>query len=87
MPTPIPNVFSPNGDGKNDFLIVPGIENYPGSKVSIYNRWGNEVYHSDSYDNDWAGRGLSEGTYFYMLNRVDKAGKVKVFKGWIYLKH
>jgi gliding motility-associated-like protein/uncharacterized repeat protein (TIGR01451 family) len=82
-----PNVVTPNGDGKNDFLIVPGIENYPGSKVSIYNRWGNEVYHSENYDNDWAGRGLSEGTYFYMLNRIDKAGKVKVFKGWIYLKH
>jgi gliding motility-associated-like protein/uncharacterized repeat protein (TIGR01451 family) len=82
-----PNVVTPNGDGTNDVLIVPGIENYPGSKISIYNRWGNEVYHSANYENDWAGQGLSEGTYFYRFNRVDKSGKVKIFKGWIYLKH
>jgi gliding motility-associated-like protein/uncharacterized repeat protein (TIGR01451 family) len=82
-----PNIVTPNGDGKNDVLIIPGIENYPGSKLSIYNRWGNEVYHSDKYNNDWAGRGLSDGTYYYMFNRKDKAGTVKVFKGWIYLKH
>jgi gliding motility-associated-like protein/uncharacterized repeat protein (TIGR01451 family) len=82
-----PNVVTPNGDGKNDVFIIPGIENYPGSKLSIYNRWGNEVYHSENYGNNWTGQGLSEGTYFYMLNRIDKAKNVKIFKGWIYLKH
>ncbi|MES2808611.1 MAG: gliding motility-associated C-terminal domain-containing protein [Bacteroidota bacterium] len=82
-----PNVVTPNGDGINDEFIIPGINNYPGSKLSIYNRWGNEVYHSDQYANNWAGAGLSDGTYYYMFTRKDKAGTIKVFKGWIYLKH
>ncbi|MFD2146637.1 gliding motility-associated C-terminal domain-containing protein [Mucilaginibacter antarcticus] len=82
-----PNVVTPNGDGINDVLTIPGIENYPGSKISIYNRWGNEVYYSDKYANNWAGAGLSDGTYYYMFSRKDKAANVKVFKGWIYLRH
>ncbi|MCC8425839.1 gliding motility-associated C-terminal domain-containing protein [Mucilaginibacter sp. UR6-11] len=81
------NVVTPNGDGNNDALVIPGIELYPGSKLSIYNRWGNEVFHSDNYANNWAGQGLAEGTYFYMYNRKEKTGEIKVFKGWIYLKH
>jgi gliding motility-associated-like protein/uncharacterized repeat protein (TIGR01451 family) len=82
-----PNVVTPNGDGINDSFIIPGIDNYPGSKLSIYNRWGNEVFNSDKYTNNWTGVGLSEGTYYYMFTRKDKANNTKVFKGWIYLKH
>ena len=83
----VPNIITPNGDGKNDALVIPGIELFPGSTLSIYNRWGNEVYHSDNYKNDWVGQGLSEGTYYYLLRRKEKTGVVKTFKGWIYLKH
>jgi gliding motility-associated-like protein/uncharacterized repeat protein (TIGR01451 family) len=82
-----PNVLTPNGDGQNDVLVIPGIEFFPGSKLAIYNRWGNEVYHSENYKNDWAGPGLAEGTYYYLLKRKEVSGEVKVFKGWIYLKH
>ncbi len=82
-----PNIITPNGDGKNDVLIIKGIELYPGSKLSIYNRWGNEVYHSDNYGNNWAGEGLADGTYYYLLNRKEVNGVIRVFKGWIYLKH
>ncbi|MES2378172.1 MAG: gliding motility-associated C-terminal domain-containing protein [Bacteroidota bacterium] len=82
-----PNVLTPNGDGQNDVLVIPGIEFFAGSKLSIYNRWGNEVYHSENYKNDWAGPGLAEGTYYYLLKRKETTGEIKVFKGWIYLKH
>ncbi|WP_429377316.1 gliding motility-associated C-terminal domain-containing protein [Mucilaginibacter sp. UYCu711] len=82
-----PNVLTPNGDGQNDVLIIPGIEYFPGSKIAVYNRWGNEVYHSDNYKNDWAGLGLAEGTYYYLIKRKETTGEIKVFKGWIYLKH
>jgi len=81
------NVITPNGDGKNDTYTIPDLSFYPGSKLSIYNRWGNEVYHSDNYDNSWAGQGLSDGTYYYLFDRKDPSGKIKRFKGWIYLKH
>jgi gliding motility-associated-like protein len=81
------NVLTPNGDGNNDQLVIPDINLFPGSRLAIYNRWGNEVYHSDNYANDWEGKGLADGTYYYVLNRREANGSIKVFKGWIYLKH
>jgi gliding motility-associated-like protein len=45
----IPDAFSPNGDGKNDFFVMPGIENYTSAVIDIYNRYGNLVFHSDHY--------------------------------------
>lgn len=81
------NVVTPNGDGNNDVLTIPDIDKFPGSHLSIYNRWGNEVYHSDNYTNDWAGKGLADGTYYFVLNRREANGTFKVFKDWIYLKH
>ena len=38
-----------------------------GRSASIMNRWGRIVYHSEDYQNDWDGGGLSDGTYFYIL--------------------
>ena len=80
------NIFAPNGDGKNETLIVPGLENYPGSQQLIYNRWGNEVYKSNNYKNDWDGSRLNEGTYYYVLNRRESTGKITLLKGWVFLK-
>jgi len=82
----IPNIITPNGDGKNDAFEVPGLLFYPSSELLIFNRWGNEVYRSESYANSWNGSGLAGGTYYYILNRKDKKGKITTFKGWIYLK-
>ncbi|WP_448699096.1 gliding motility-associated C-terminal domain-containing protein [Mucilaginibacter sp. AW1-3] len=83
----IPNIFTPNGDGKNDQLVIGGLQFYPGSQLLIFNRWGNEVYSSDNYPNNWDGSGLTEGTYYYVLNRKEPTtGTITTFKGWIYLK-
>ncbi|MFY0254175.1 gliding motility-associated C-terminal domain-containing protein [Chitinophaga sp. 30R24] len=80
----IPNVITPNGDGKNDYFVVPGIDRYPGTELLIYNRWGNEVYQSKNYDNRWNGHGLSEGTYYYIMKLHTAQGERK-YKGWIEL--
>lgn len=61
------NVFTPNGDGINDFLRFDLIEVYPGSKLIIYNRWGKSLYEDDNYSNDWDGENFKEGTYFYVI--------------------
>jgi gliding motility-associated-like protein len=82
----IPNIFTPNNDGKNDVFVIAGLGSYPGSQLFIYNRWGNEVYRSDNYLNNWDGSGLAEGTYYYLLNRKDHDGTITVFKGWVFLK-
>jgi len=63
---------SPNGDGINDVFFIAGIEDFPESELVIFNRWGNQVFESENYQNDWAGtwdgnKDLPDGTYFYFL--------------------
>ncbi|WP_074238394.1 Calx-beta domain-containing protein [Chitinophaga niabensis] len=77
-----PNVFTPNGDGKNEKFVIGGIEKYPGAKLQVFNRWGSQVYRSNDYRNDWNGSGLNEGTYFYILE-VNKPAGMKSYKGWV----
>jgi gliding motility-associated-like protein/uncharacterized repeat protein (TIGR01451 family) len=80
----ISNALTPNGDGKNDTFVIDGIENYPGSTLVIYNRWGNEVYYSNNYSNNWSGENLSGGTYYYLLT-LKTPQQTKVYKGWVEL--
>jgi gliding motility-associated-like protein len=82
----IPNIFTPNGDGKNDKFVIGGLQFYPGSQLLIFNRWGNEVYRADNYLNNWDGSGLTEGTYYYILNRKESSGATTSYSGWVYLK-
>ncbi len=63
----IPNVFTPNGDGKNDTFFIVGLESFDSVNIEIYNRWGGQVYKMNGYKNDWTGDGLNEGTYFYKV--------------------
>jgi gliding motility-associated-like protein len=76
----LPNVFTPNGDGINDFFEIKKIELFPESSLSIFNRYGKKVYESLSYNNEWNGGNLSAGTYFYML-KVRR--NHQVFKGYV----
>jgi gliding motility-associated-like protein len=67
-----PTVITPNGDGQNDFLEFPGIDQIQNNEIIIYNRWGTEVYRSPDYQNDWDGRDsrgreLIPDTYYYIL--------------------
>ncbi len=81
----ISNGITPNNDGKNDFFYIENIEYYPENKVSIYNRWGKELFNSKGYDNKevvWPRKGetLPSGTYFYVLELGDGTG---ISKGWL----
>lgn len=78
-----PNVFSPNSDGNNDVWVVRNLSNYADNEVTIINRWGNQVYHSKSYKNNWTGDNLSEGTYFYVVRVKLCDGQDKMFKGYV----
>jgi gliding motility-associated-like protein len=73
--TEIPNIFSPNSDGMNDFFRIPGIEGFPNSRLEIYNRWGSVVFQDQDYKGGWDGRingnPVSDGSYFYVLYRSD----------------
>ncbi len=59
------NIFTPNGDSKNDFFYI---KNLPAnSSLQIFNRWGSRVYESNNYNNKWDGGGVPDGTYYYIL--------------------
>ena len=74
----IPNIFTPNGDGYNDYFEIGyGEQGRPindlneyflSHKLVVFNRWGKIVYESDDYKNDWDGGKLPDGTYFYVLD-------------------
>ena len=93
----IPNVITANGDDLNDFLFVDGLtyEYYSYANMSIYNRWGDEVYRSGHYGLDnkwWDGQSshqnddLEEGVYFYLLEVGNKVTEeVDVYKGSVHL--
>jgi len=81
----IPNVFTPNGDNKNETFRIPGLEKYTENEITIINRWGNTVYAKKGYKGDWTGDGLSEGTYFYLLKVKAGSNKWEVYKGYITL--
>ncbi|MFD3002886.1 ice-binding family protein [Pontibacter toksunensis] len=78
-----PNVFSPNNDGNNDLWVIQNLQNYSQHELIILNRWGNEVYKSKSYKNNWDGDNLSEGTYFYVVRLKMCNGSDKTFKGFV----
>jgi gliding motility-associated-like protein len=63
----VPNSFTPNGDGFNDFFVIQGLEAFPNTKLTIFNRWGSEVYSVSSYTNNWDASDAPDGTYFYIL--------------------
>ena len=63
----IPNVFSPNNDGKNDALVFEGVQYYPNTSLSVFNRWGQEIFTSTNYKNTWKAKDVPDGTYFYIL--------------------
>lgn len=64
----VPNVFSPNGDGKNDFFVIPFLDGYPENQVAVYSRWGKLVFESTNYKSDWNGDNVPSGTYFYVVS-------------------
>lgn len=83
----IMQIFTPNGDGKNDLFVIPelGESRYADNEILIFNRSGNEVFYAKPYNNDWSGGDLQNDTYFYRL-QINIAGSKVERKGFIQLK-
>jgi gliding motility-associated-like protein len=67
----IPNVFTPNNDGKNDCFHIINIEKLKNNQLIIFNRWGNLIYEKSNYQNDWDGKNCPAGVYYYILKLPD----------------
>jgi gliding motility-associated-like protein len=80
---PINDGFSPNGDGINDrwVLRLNLPENYPNNRVTVWNRWGTEVFRKQPYDNNWDGADLPAGVYYFTLEYGD--GQTPTYKGTV----
>ncbi|MDA9774590.1 gliding motility-associated C-terminal domain-containing protein, partial [Saprospiraceae bacterium] len=83
----IPNSFTPNNDAINDFFQIFINENWlsPEVKVSIYNRWGEEIFYSEEPDFTWDGsfrnKSLNSGVYAYYIEiEVEVDGEQKLIR-------
>ncbi len=67
----IPNGFTPNGDGYNDTWEIPYLNQYPDSKVKVFNRWGQELFSGIGNSNPWNGtfngKDLPTADYYYII--------------------
>jgi len=76
----IPNSFSPNADGQNDFFSIFG-PNIASSQYSIYDRWGNRVFRSSATDAQWdgncQGRRVESGVYLVRYELSFEDGKTE----------
>lgn len=90
----IPQVFTPNNDGVNDYFNIECLEDFQSNKLLIYNRYGTLLFETENYTNDWAGKPnkgfihdknkpLPVGTYYYILTLENE----KPIIGWVYLNY
>lgn len=79
------NIITPNEDGYNDVLFFPCLQNNSenSSQLEIYNQWGDLVFKSTPYQNDWAGtfknQKLPSGTYYFIFKFNDDASPIQDF--------
>ena len=88
----IPDAFTPNGDGVNDYFIPLGTENNLKTyRIFIYSRWGNKVFESNDYSKPWNGRYYNKGAdlpdavYSYIIYITDNYEVKRKYVGSILL--
>lgn len=85
----IPNVFTPNNDGVNDYFIPNNI-NSGCYTITILNRWGNVIYQGAKTHSFWDGASqngerVSEGVYFYIIEVEENLGVKRKYHGYLRL--
>lgn len=83
-----PNVFSPNGDGNNDYFGVE-FENEQEFEISVYDRWGVRLFATNDprelWDGNNNGKAMPEGVYFWIVKGLDCQNEAVTEKGWVAL--
>lgn len=86
----IPNVFSPNSDGKNDYFLAIGSAVFAEYEMKIFNRWGEMLFRSQHQQQGWDGyihdNKAAEGVYFYIISFTKTDGRREQFSGSITLR-
>lgn len=85
----LPNAFSPNGDGLNDFFAVKNMGYQGVVSFKIYNRWGHMIFETlnaaQGWDGHIKGRPAEQGVYFYDIRIASRKGLPRQFKGELML--
>ncbi|MFN6373607.1 MAG: gliding motility-associated C-terminal domain-containing protein, partial [Chitinophagia bacterium] len=87
----LPNVFTPDGDGKNDyFYVISGTDVVSVQQFQIFNRWGEKVFeknnvraneYSGGWDGNYKGQKAAAGTYVYLIKLKLQNGSTEIHKG------
>ncbi|WP_046245940.1 DUF7948 domain-containing protein [Hymenobacter terrenus] len=72
----VPNIITPNGDEQNEYFKL-GPDCPP--RLQVFSRWGQQVFESATYHDDWNAPGLPDGVYYYLLSYPDG----RRVKGWV----
>lgn len=72
----IPNIFTPDGDGINEEFFIRNLP--PNSNLEITDSWGQRVFSSSNYRNDWKAQNIPNGIYYYSLIIGNKT-----YTGWV----
>jgi gliding motility-associated-like protein len=83
----IPTLITPNGDTKNEYFVIMGLESLGKTEIVIFDRRGAEVFKNSEYDNKWNGvdnneNPLPNDTYFYLITPRDR----KALSGYIVIR-
>jgi gliding motility-associated-like protein len=84
----IPNTFTPNNDGINDTWDIKNLFTYPACTVTVFDRYGQQVFQSYGYAKPWDGKNqgktIPQGTYYYLIDLNNGMPKIS---GWLLIVH
>jgi gliding motility-associated-like protein len=86
-PLLIPNVFTPNGDGINDYFQILGLEDFAENRLDILNKQGRLIFTQKNYHNRWNGEGRPNDVFFYRLTLKRQDGSSFIRRGFVHLKN
>lgn len=78
----VPNAFTPNGNGKNEFLYPLNAVKAEQLEFMVYNRWGQMIYRTSDWKRGWDGtlNGVQQptGTYVWVLRYIDRDTRKRI---------
>jgi hypothetical protein len=82
----LPNILTINSDALNEVLSFgDALQYFQSAQVEVFSRWGDLVYESSNYQNDWSPVDYSDGVYYYILKVTTPAGKLEDYTGYFHL--
>lgn len=79
-----PEIFTPNEDGANDFLVIRGVNSRKDNRLTIFDKFGTIKFTKSNYENDWNGmingEKIAKGTYYYQFINGDRiiSGSIEI---------